>query len=183
MATLWQDLRYSIRMLSKNPGFAFVAVFTLALGIGANSAIFSVVNAVLLRPLRFKDPDQVVRIWEKLPQGGTGTVSVPNLKDWREQNDVLAGMAAYSFVNFNLQSKDSPERVSGAAVTGNFFDVMGAAPHLGRTLSAGEDQPGAHRVGVLSHQLWRRKFCAASSTAGKRTPTTEYGFTFGGADR
>src|SRR5262247_2281793 len=116
MATLWQDLRYSIRMLSKNPGFTFVAVFTLALGIGANSAIFSVVDAVLLRPLRFKDPEQLVRMWETLPQGGTGTASPPNLKDWREQNDVLDGIAAFSNANFNLQGQDSPERIPGAAV-------------------------------------------------------------------
>ena len=177
MATLWQDLRYSIRALSKNPGFTFVAVFTLALGIGANSAIFSVVNAVLLRPLRFKDPEQLVRIWEKLPQGGAGSVSVPNLKDWREQNDVLAGMAAYSFVNFNLQSQDSPERISGAAVTGDFFDVMGVAPQLGRTLRAGEDQPGAHRVVVLGHQLWQRNFGADPQIVGKRIPVNGEDFT------
>jgi len=177
LATLLQDLRYGVRMLSKNPGFTFVAVFTLALGIGANSAIFSVVNAVLLRPLRFKDPEQLVRIWEKLPQGGTGSVSVPNLKDWREQNDVLAGMAAYSFVNFNLQSQDSPERISGAAVTGDFFDVMGVAPQLGRTLRAGEDQPGAHRVVVLGHQLWQRNFGADPQIVGKRIPVNGEDFT------
>src|SRR5262249_36463790 len=177
MATLWQDLRYSIRMLSKNPGFTFVAVFTLALGIGANSAIFSVVNAVLLRPLQFKDPEQLVRIWEKLPQGGTGSVSVPNLTDWREQNDVLAGIAAYSSANFNLQSRDSPERISGAAVTSDFLDVLGIPPLLGRAFQAGEDLPGAHRVVVLSHQLWQRNFGADPQIVGKRVPVNGEHFT------
>src|SRR5215510_7200449 len=160
MTTLWQDLRYGARMMTKNPGFTLVAVFTLALGIGANSAIFSVVNAVLLRPLRFKDPERLVFIWEKLPQGGTGGVSVPNLTDWREQNDVMAGIAAYTSASFNLQSQDSPERVSGATVTSDFFDVLGIPPLLGRAFQAGEDQEGAHRVVVLSHQLWQRNFGA-----------------------
>ena len=154
MATLWQDLRYGARMMTKNPGFTLVAVFTLALGVGANSAIFSVVNAVLLRPMRFKDPERLVFIWEKLPQGGTGSVSVPNLTDWREQNDVMAGIAAYTSASFNLQSQDSPERVSGATVTSDFFDVLGIPPQLGRTFRAREDLPGANRVVVLSHQLW-----------------------------
>ncbi len=167
MMTLWQDLRYGVRMLAKNPAFTLMTALTLALGIGANSAIFSVVNAVLLRPLQLKDPEQLVRIWEKLPQGGTGTVSVPNLKDWREQNDVLARIAGYSPGSFNLQGQDSPERVSGAAVTADFFDVLAVPPQLGRTLRAGEDQLGNHRVVVLSHQLWQRNFGADPQIIGK----------------
>lgn len=177
MMTLWQDLRYGVRMLAKNPAFTFVAMLTLALGIGANSAIFSVVDAVLLRPLKFKDPEQLVRMWETLPQGGTGTVSPPNLKDWREQNDVLAGIAAFSTPNFNLQSQDSPERIPGAAVTPEFFDVMGAPPRLGRGFHTGEDQLGNHRVVVLSHELWRRSFGADPQIVGRSIPVNGESFT------
>ncbi len=177
MMTLWQDLRYGVRMLAKNPSFTVVATLTLALGIGANSAIFSVVDAVLLRPLKFKDPEQLVRIWETLPQGGTGTVSPPNLKDWREQNDVLAGIAAFSTPNFNLQGQDSPERVPGAAVTPEFFDVMGAPPQLGRAFRAGEDQLGNHRVVILSHDLWRRNFSADPQIVGRGISVNGESFT------
>jgi putative ABC transport system permease protein len=145
-------------MMVKNPGFTLVAALTLALGIGANSAIFSVVNAVLLRPLEFQEPERLVRIWEKLPQGGTGSVSTANLKDWRAQNDVLAGMAAYTTGNFNLQSKDSPERVPGCSVSADFFDTLGMPPVLGRTFRPGEDQLGNHRVAVLGNELWRRNY-------------------------
>src|SRR5262245_43671234 len=142
MWTLWHDLRYGARMLIRQPGFTLVSVLTLSLGIGANSVIFSAVNAVLLRPLNFKEPERLVRIWETLPQGGTGTASVPNLKDWQEQNDVWTQMAGYTTPSFNLQSQESPERVSGATVTADFFDVLGVGPHLGRTFRRGEDQPG-----------------------------------------
>lgn len=177
MTTFWQDLRYGVRMLIKHPGFTFVAVMTLALGIGANSAIFSVVDAVLLRPLKFKDPEQLVRMWETLPQGGTGTVSPPNLKDWREQNDVFAGIAAFSTPNFNLQSQDSPERLPGAAVTPEFFDVMGVPPLLGRAFRAGEDQLGNHRVAVLSYELWQRNFGADPQIVGRNIPINGENFT------
>lgn len=177
MGGLLQDLRFGARMLMKNPGFTIVAVVTLALGIGANSAIFSVVDAALLRPLRFEDPGRLVFIREKLPQGGTGSVSFPNLKDWREQNDVFAGMTAYSNANFNLQSQDSLDRVSGAAVATDFFDVMGAHAQLGRMLQAGEDQPGSNRVVVLSHQLWQRNFGADPQIIGKLIPVNGESFT------
>jgi putative ABC transport system permease protein len=164
-------------MMIKNPGFTLVAALTLALGIGANSAIFSVVNAVLLRPLQFKEPQRLVRIWEKLPQGGTGSVSPPNLKDWREQNDVLAGIAAYSTINFNLQNQESPERVPGAIVSADFFEVLGMAPILGRTLRAGEDQLGAHRVVVLSHQLWQRNYGGDPRIVGNQIQVNGENFT------
>ncbi len=177
MTTLWQDLRYGVRMLAKHPGFTFVAVMTLALGIGANSAIFSVVDAVLLRPLKFKDPEQLVRMWETLPQGGTGTVSPPNLKDWREQNDTLAAIAAFSTPNFNLQNQDSPERIPGASVTPEFFDVMGVLPLLGRAFRAGEDQLGNHRVVILSHELWQRNFGADPQIVGRSIPVNGENFT------
>ncbi|HEX8186486.1 MAG TPA: ABC transporter permease, partial [Blastocatellia bacterium] len=167
MGKLWQDMRYSARILLKQPSFTVVAIMTLALGIGANSAIFSVVNSVLLRPLQLKEPDQLVRMWETLPQGGTGTVSYPNLVDWRQQNDVFAGIAAYQFGDFNLEGGDNPERVNGATVSPNFFEVLDAPPARGRTFRDGEDQPGSNRVVILSHQLWQRSFGGDPDLVGK----------------
>ena len=167
MSTLWQDVRYGLRMLFKNPGFSAVAVLTLALGIGVNSAIFSVVNAVLLRPLPFNDSERIITLRETLPQGGEGSISVPNLKDWREQNDVFEKIAAYDLRNFNLQNADSPERVSGAAVTVEFFDVLGVAPVAGRAFLSGEDQTNGQRIVILSNALWRRNFGSDPQVIGK----------------
>jgi putative ABC transport system permease protein len=177
MSLLWQDLRYAARTLRKQPLFMLVAVITLALGIGANSAIFSVVDAVLLRPLDFKDPDQIVRLWETLPGGGTGTVSLPNLKDWGKQSEALTHLAAFSTPNYNVQNQDSPERVAGATVTAEFFAVLGIAPRLGRTIRAGEDQAGNHRVVVLSDSLWRRNFAADEQIIGKSIALNGENFT------
>jgi putative ABC transport system permease protein len=165
MQTLWQDVRYALRTLRKHPGFTLVALFTLALGIGANSAIFSVVNAVLLKPLPLHEPDRLVNLWESFqPPGGgpawTGTASVPNLRDWREQNDVLTGIAAYQTASYNLLGGQMPERLQATTVDANFFDIVGMPPLLGRTFRSGEDQAGQHRVVVLSHQLWQQHFAA-----------------------
>jgi putative ABC transport system permease protein len=167
MQTFWQDLRYGLRMLAKKPGFTAVAVFTLALGIGANSAIFSVVNGVLLRPMPLEDPDRLIKIWESLPSGGYGTASAPNLKDWREQNTVFNGVAAYTLSSLNLRGQDSPERLSGAAVSSNFFDVVGVRPRLGRAFQAGEDEAGRNHVALLSHRLWQRAFGGDAGVVGK----------------
>src|SRR5688572_27701017 len=123
MNSLWQDLKFATRTFVKQPGFTFVAILTLALGIGANSAIFSVINGVLLKPLAVKDPEMVVRLWETMPQGFQGSVSYPNLKDWREQNQVFTQIAAYQFQNLGLQASDQPERVRAATVSPEFFTV------------------------------------------------------------
>src|SRR5262249_62327416 len=109
MRTFWHDLRYGARMLLKQPGLTLVAVFTLALGIGANSAIFSVVNGVLLRPMPLEDPDRLIKIWETFPPGGQRTASAPNLIDWREQKPVFQRIAAYQFSSFNLRGLESPD--------------------------------------------------------------------------
>jgi putative ABC transport system permease protein len=167
MQTLLHDLRYGMRMLAKRLGFTVVAVFTLALGIGANSAIFSVVNGVLLRPLSLDDPDRLIKIWETFLPGGQGTVSAPNLKDWREQNTVFNGIASYNFSSLNLGGQDSPERLSGATVSTNFFDVVGVRPRLGRAFQIGEDEAGRNRVALLSHRLWQRAFGGDAGVVGK----------------
>ena len=166
-STFWQDLRYGARTLLKHPGFTLVAVMTLALGIGANTAIFSVINGVLLKPLPFREPEQIIKLWESMAGGFQGTVSPPNLKDWREQNTVFTKIAAFQYQDFGLQSHDSPERVRAATVSPEFFDVLGVQPQLGRVISASEDQEGKHRVAVISHQLWQDKFAADPAISGK----------------
>jgi putative ABC transport system permease protein len=164
---LFKDLRYGFRMLRRRPGFTAVAVMTLALGIGANSAIFSVVNAVLLRPLPYPQPERLVSLYESLPQGGTGSVSAPNLLDWRAQSDVFKGIAAYQYGDFNLQEEQQPVRAVGVYVSPDFFDVLGATPQAGRAFLEGEDKDGSQRVVVLSDKLWRRAYGADPSLVGR----------------
>jgi putative ABC transport system permease protein len=154
-------------MLLKHRAFTVVAILTLALGIGANTAIFSVVNSVLLRPLPLGEPERLLSIWESTLQFDKGSVSALNLKDWREQNNVLTDLTAYQFGDFSLQEGDHPERVFAAMVSANFFEVLGVSPRLGRAFLAGEDQPGNHRVVVLSDQLWQKAFGADPSVVGR----------------
>src|SRR5262245_4052687 len=134
MQTLWQDLRYGARMLLKKPGFTLIAVITLALGIGANTAIFTVVNAVLLRPLPFKEPERVVMVWHKGVEasGGDRTpLSVADLLDWRAQSHTFDTISAFSYSSFNVTGGEAPERVFGAGVTANFFTALGVDAALG----------------------------------------------------
>ena len=159
MGDITQDLRYGLRMLWKNPGFTIVAVLALALGIGANSAIFSVVNTVLLQPLPYKNPGQLVMLWENATHLGfpKDTPSPANFLDWRAQNTVFTGMAAMAQKNFNLTGIGEPERLDGRRVSANLFDVLGVQPRLGRGFLPQEDTPGTHVV-ILSHGLWQRRF-------------------------
>lgn len=175
--TLFQDLRFGIRVLRKEPRFTAIAVLTISLGIGANSAIFSVVNGVLLRPLPFKDPDQIVKLWETFPPGGAGVVSAPNFRDWREQNEVFEDLAAYQSNSVNLQGRDKPDRVAVGTVTPNFFDTLGVLPRLGRSFLEWENQPGSHHVAILSDQLWRQAFSAASKIIGDNIAINGENFT------
>jgi putative ABC transport system permease protein len=162
METLLQDLRYSLRTLFKNPAFTWVAVIALALGIGANTAIFSVVNAVLLRPLPFERSDRLVMVWEKRLQLGRirNTVSPPDFSDWRAQNQVFEDMAAYIGQGFNLGSTAEPERIQGASVSPSLFSVLRAKPRLGRTFEPEEDKPGSNSVAIISNALWQRSFAS-----------------------
>jgi putative ABC transport system permease protein len=159
MQTFWQDLRYGARMFLKKPGFTLIAVLTLALGIGANAAIFSVVNAVLLRPLPFKDPDRLMWIREtKLPQFPEFSVSPGNFLDWRRQNTVFERLVAANSLSFNMIGAGDPEQIRGMKVTDGFFATLGAQPELGRDFLPEEDQPGRDNVVILSHGLWQRRF-------------------------
>ncbi|HEU0184233.1 MAG TPA: ABC transporter permease, partial [Blastocatellia bacterium] len=161
MHTLWQDLRYGARMLLKKPGFTLIAVITLALGIGANAAIFSVVNAVLLRPLPVKDPDKLMWIREtRLPQFPEFSVSAGNFLDWRKQNTRFERLVAVSGETFNLVGTGDPEQIRGWKVTDGFFAMFGAQPQFGRDFLPEEDQPGRDNVVILSYGFWQRRFGA-----------------------
>ncbi|HET9531507.1 MAG TPA: ABC transporter permease [Blastocatellia bacterium] len=169
MQTLWQDLRYGLRMLIKNPGFTAVAVLTLALGIGANTAIFSVVNTVLLQPLPYNDPDRLVMVWEEDTKRGypRDTPAVANFIDWRDQNQVFEAMAAMADASFNLTGAGEPERLEGRRVSASLFPLLGVEPHLGRAFLPEEDQPSVNRVVILSHGLWQRRFGSDNEIMGK----------------
>lgn len=167
METLWQDVRFGVRMLLKKPVYTAIAVLALALGAGANTAIFSVVNGVLLRPLPYKDPDKLVRLGEWSQQVPQMSISYPNFKDWRERNRVFDGLAATQFDNYNLTGGDEPERLQGRNVSYNFFDVLGVVPAVGRSFLAEEDRAGAPPVCVISYGLWQRRFGSDRKIIGK----------------
>jgi putative ABC transport system permease protein len=160
MESLKQDLYYGLRMLWKSPAFTLVAIIALALGIGANTAIFSVVNGVLLRPLPYPEPDQLAMVWlDNRRQGIRDDItSYPNFIDWRDQNKTFQGMAAVRGINANLTGSGEPEEIRGASVTSNFFQLVGVGPTQGRGFTIEEEQPGKDRIVVLSHGLWQRRF-------------------------
>lgn len=160
----WSDLRYACRTLGKTPGFALGATVTLALAIGASTAVFSVVNAVLLRPLLFREPDRIVRIQE----GTWGSASPANFRDWRDHARSFSHIAAFSRFAFTLTGAGDPEPVDGAAASAAYFQVLGMKAALGRTLLAEEDRWGAPRVVVVGDGLWRRRFHADRSVLGSR---------------
>jgi putative ABC transport system permease protein len=166
---LSQDLGYGLRILRNNPGFAAITVLTLALGIGANTAMFSVVDSVLLRPLPYHDPGRLVTAGEVFAKTrGTGGFSAGSLLDWREHNRVFEGLAGWARRGFNLSGPaDLPERVDGMAVSWDFFQILGVAPALGRGFSENDGRPGAPRVAVLSHALWQRRFGGDPGTVGR----------------
>jgi len=170
VSTLWQDLRFALRFLAKNATFAAVAALTLALGIGANSAIFTVVNAVLLKPLPYREPDRLATIWLDNRRLGLkeDLTSYPNFQDWKAGSPSFASMAAFTDDRSTISGIDEPERVDGALVEANFFEVMGVAPQKGRVFSAAEETPGQDAVVIISDGLWRRRFGAAADVVGKQ---------------
>jgi putative ABC transport system permease protein len=169
MNTLWQDLRYGVRMLLRKPGFTLVAIITVSLGIGANTAIFSVVNAVMLRPLPFQEPDRLAMLWtddlkRSLHEQATSYLT---FTDWRTQSQTFADMAIFSSNPLVLTGGDEPERVKGEFVSANLFPLLGVEPVLGQTFSPDEEKRGEHVV-VLSYGLWQRRFGGASDVLGKK---------------
>ena len=180
MQTLWQDLRYSARMLLKKPGFAFIAVLTLALGTGANTAIFSVVDAVLLRPLPYPQAERLVFLWSTMISQGVPTSgsAMPDYREWRDRSDTLEGLAGFYYGDFNLSSTASePERAQGAYITPNLFDVLKVSPAFGRLFTNEEDQYGQHRVVLLSYGLWQRRFSGDLRIIGREIKINGEGFT------
>jgi putative ABC transport system permease protein len=172
MAELMRNLKFAFRLLRKSPGFALVAVFIMALGIGANTAIFSVVHAVLLEPLPFHDADRLVQIWHVPPQksfpGMTRfAVSAANFLDWQKQNHVFQNMALYSFTRYDITGAGKPEGITASPVSSDFFSVLGVQPLHGRTFLPEEDSPGKNHEVVLSYRFWQTHYAADSGVVGK----------------
>ena len=170
LETCWQDIRFGARMLRKNPGFTAVVVLTLALGIGANTAVFSVVNGVLLKPLPYRDPGRLLRLWESSLQGGTlGTVAPANFYDWREQSRSFEKMAAIDpYPDFIMNGVSEARRLAGAAVSQDFFSLLGTHMTAGRDFLPEEDRPGSNHVIILSYSTWQSYFGGRSDVVGKR---------------
>ena len=170
MNSLFQDLGYALRQLRKSPGFTAVAVVTLALGIGANTAIFSIFNATLLRPLPYKDPDRLVILWSTIPRwgfSGPGSLTNPDYVQWAQQNQVFEQIAAFRGQTSYLTGSGIPERLLGSTATANLFPLLGAVPELGRAFSEQEQRPGHENVVLLSHTLWARRFGSATDIVGR----------------
>src|SRR5215218_962858 len=160
MNTLWQDLNYGVRMLLKHPGVTAIAVLTLALGIGANTAIFSVVNAVLLNPLPYREPGRVVSLWENVPTHGRWRVAPANFFDWKKQNTVFQDVVAFGGNSLTLTGGGEPEQLTGASVSAGYFTVVGVDPILGRAFAPEEHETGKGQVVILSHPFWQRRYGA-----------------------
>src|SRR6185503_4650133 len=167
METFLQDLRFGARTLARNPGFACIAVLTLALGVGANAAIFSVVNAVLLRPLPWSDPDRAVMIWSRWSAFDKTWVSDGEVNDYRRESRTLADVAAWDDGQVNLTGDGEPERVAYGSVTANLFSVLGAAPLKGRVFTAGEDVPNGPKLVILGFGLWQRRYAGEPNIVGR----------------
>jgi putative ABC transport system permease protein len=178
MGALAHDLKFGIRMLAKNPGFTAVAMLTLALGIGANTAIFSVINAVLLQPLPFKDPGRLVQLWETEAAPGTYPFAGPDYLDWQRQNRTLEGSSLYTWGRgVNASGSGEPETASAIATQANFFSVLGVQPRMGRAFASDEDQAGKTHVAVLSNSFWQRHFGGDSSAIGKNIQLNSESYT------
>ena len=169
MRTLWQDIRFGLRLLWKHPGFTFVAVAALALGIGANTAVFSLVNALLINPLPFPDMDRLVTVYERVPAQGNerNEASIANYLDWRAQNQSFENIGVYRWWSANLTGNDQPERLQGFLVSASLLDTIGLKPMLGRNFNADEEQPGKDNVAILSYGVWQRRFAADANIIGQ----------------
>ena len=179
MNGLIQDVRYALRQLLRSPGFASVAVLTLALGIGANTAIFSVINTTLLRPLPYKDAGALVKVWGTNPKKGVDIdlLSSADLEDIRNQSTAFVGIGSSTDQVYNLTNAGDPESIPGYQLSANFFDLLGVSPIVGRTFSRGEDSAGHERVVVLAYQLWQRRFAGDRGILGKTITLNNQPFT------
>src|ERR1041385_2069470 len=167
MSVLAQDLKYGIRILVKHPVFTSICILALAIGIGANSAIFSVVDAVLLRPLPYSESNRLVKIWEKRSQLERGAVSFSDFKDWKDQNQVFEGIAAYQTGDYNLNISDEPQQVQGVAISSNLFPLLRASTALGNTFATEDEKQTSSGAVILSHDFWVNRFSSDGSVIGK----------------
>jgi predicted permease len=177
MQTLFQDFRYGLRILASNAGFTIVAVLTLMLGIGANTAIFSVINGVLLQPLPYHDPSRLVIMGEKTPEFDMMSVAYPNFLDWQKENRSFENLAAHRWEDYDLTGGGMPEHLKGRMVSAGFFSTLGITPLLGRDFVAREDHLGAARVVMISGGLWKRRFGGSSDVIGKLISLSGQGYT------
>ena len=177
MNGLIQDMRYALRQLRKSPGFTLIAVLTLALGIGANTAIFSVVEGVLLRPLPYRDSGQLARIWSTSNRTSSDVSSYPDFKDWADQNHSFQQMAAYRGQSFNLSGGDHPERIRGLMITSKFFELLDVKPMLGRSFSRDEHELGRNHVVLLSSALWQSHFGGDPGVLGRSVKLDDGSYT------
>jgi putative ABC transport system permease protein len=177
LETFTRDLRHSLRTLSAKPGFTLIALLALTLGIGANTALFSVINGVLLRPLPYPEPDRLVRVWEKWGAYDKGSVSYSNFKDWQDQNQSFEKLAAHRWGAYNFTGGDLPERLIGQRVSADFFSVLRVAPAIGRDFKSEEDQPGGPLVAIISDELWARRFGRQPSVLGKSMVLNDESYT------
>src|SRR5215471_3510816 len=168
MPSLAKDLHYAARMLRKNPGFTSVAVLTLALGIGANTAIFSFVDGVLLKPLPYAHPDRLLMVWEKPPGGLRNGISTLNSLDWKTQNAVFEHIAAQAGGSMTLSGAEKPMELRGLRVSASFFDIFGIQAAMGRTFAPDEDQAGKGNVAVISYRAWQTRFGAEPNIVGRK---------------
>ena len=180
-ALLWQDLRYAVRSLSRQPTFTVVAALTLALGIGANTAIFSVVNSVLLTPLPYREPGRLVMVWESMKDRAIIMVSYPDYLDWRQRARSFEDLAIYNgYEQLALTGRGDPERVRGGLASGNLFSVLGVTPALGRLITPDDDRAGAARIAVISDGFWRRRFAGDSGIVGQSLLLDDVSYTIVG---
>src|ERR1700730_4433061 len=164
---LMQDLRFGMRMMAKSPGFAAVGILTLALGMGANTALFSVVNGVLFNPLPYPQPEQLVTLHESKPNFQSGSISFPNFRDWRKDNTTFSMMGISRGYSFNLTGAGEPEQVPAQFVSTDFLPMLGVKPVIGRLFVEGEDEFGASPIALISAGFWNRKFGSAQAVLGK----------------
>src|SRR6201999_4459097 len=174
-----QDLRYSLRMLGKTPGFTLIAIFSLAVGIGANTTIFSIANALLLRPMPgIKEPSRLLDIYTSSPRSQYRSLAYPDFEYFRDHNTTFDGVTAYSTFEAYINAGNLPEHVMGSIVSGNYFDVLGVHPNRGRFFLPEEDQtPDTHPVAVLSYSLWQRSFGGDPQAVGRTLTLNGHSYT------
>jgi predicted permease len=183
MTNFWQDIRYAFRMLSNSRGFAVIAILTLALGIGANTALFSVVNGVLLNPLPFSNPDQLYAAYTKTAAFEQGSIAYPNFLDWQKQNHSFSSLSAFRSDDYNLTGSGEPERLHAHMISAEFFPTLGLNPLLGRNFRPEEDRAGAGPVAILGDGLWKRKFASSQEVLGKSITLNGKSYTIVGVAR